>query len=465
MVFSSIPFLYYFLPITLLLYFIISKNCKNIVLLIVSLFFYFYGESRYLFILIFSCFFNYYYGKYLERKSGNRRKILFIINLIINFGILFYFKYFHFFLENINSLFHSNLAWVSIIMPIGISFFTFQATSYVIDIYRGKIKSAKNILIFATYLSLFPQLIAGPIVRYETVEQELKVRKTTFSTFANGTKRFIIGLSKKVLIANVLGEFSKSLMDLTIQSIASYWLQAISNMLQIYFDFSGYSDMAIGLGLMLGFHFLENFNYPFIAKSITDFWRRWHISLSSWFRDYIYIPLGGSRVSTLKRYRNILIVWIVTGLWHGASWNFILWGLYFAIFLILEKIFLLKVLRKHKIIGHIYTLFFVLISFIIFNENSMASIIQFLRGMFGFNHLNWINIDTFYYFKNYIGVMIFAIIFSIPCFPVVRKIIQKNTKLSQVISFLDPIIYMLLFLVVTAYIVDESFNPFLYFRF
>lgn len=465
MVFSSISFLHYFLPITLLFYFIVPKNCKNIVLLVASLFFYFYGEPSYLFILIFSCFFNYYYGKYLERKSGNIREILLIINLIINFGILFYFKYFHFFLENINLLFDSNLSWMSIVMPIGISFFTFQATSYVIDIYQGKVSSAKNILTFATYLSLFPQLIAGPIVRYETVEQELKIRKTDFNTFANGIKRFIIGLSKKVFIANVLGEFSKNLMGLTIQSIASYWLQAISNMLQIYFDFSGYSDMAIGLGLMFGFHFLENFNYPFIARSITDFWRRWHISLSSWFRDYIYIPLGGSRVSTLKKYRNILIVWMVTGLWHGASWNFILWGLYFAMFLILEKIFLLKVLERHKIIGYLYTLFLVLISFIIFNETSIASIIHFLKNMFGFGHLKWINIDTFYYFKNYIGVMIFAIIFSVPCLSIIQKKIQKHTKIAQVISFLEPIIYMLLFLVVTAYIVDESFNPFLYFRF
>lgn len=465
MVFSSISFLYYFLPITLLLYFVVPKKYKNIILLIMSLLFYFYGEPRYIVILLFSCLFNYYYGRYLEKTKGEVRKILLSLNLIINFGMLFYFKYFHFFLENINSLFHSNLAWVSIVMPIGISFFTFQATSYVIDIYRGKIKSAKNILIFATYLSLFPQLIAGPIVRYETVEQELKIRKTDFNTFAEGIKRFIIGLSKKVLIANVLGEFSKNLMGLTVQSIASYWLQAISNMLQIYFDFSGYSDMAIGLGLMFGFHFLENFNYPFIARSITDFWRRWHISLSSWFRDYIYIPLGGSRVSTLKKYRNILIVWMVTGLWHGASWNFILWGLYFAIFLILEKTFLLKALERHKVIGYIYTLFFVLISFIIFNETSVASIIGFLKNMFGFNHLNWINVDTFYYFKNYIGVMFFAIIFSMPCFPVVQKKIKKHTKLVKVISFLEPIIYMLLFLVVTAYIVDESFNPFLYFRF
>lgn len=465
MVFSSISFLYYFLPITLLLYFVVPKKYKNIILLIMSLLFYFYGEPRYILILLFSCLFNYYYGKHLEKTRGKMRNILLILNLTINFGMLFYFKYFHFFLENVNLLFHSNLTWVSIIMPIGISFFTFQATSYVIDIYRGKIKSAKNIFIFATYLSLFPQLIAGPIVRYETVEQELKTRKTDFNTFSEGIKRFIVGLSKKVLFANILGEFSKNLMGLLEQSVLSYWLQALSNMLQIYFDFSGYSDMAIGLGLMFGFHFLENFNYPFIARSITDFWRRWHISLSSWFRDYIYIPLGGSRVSTVKKYRNILVVWMVTGLWHGASWNFILWGLYFAVFLILEKSFLLKILDKNKVLGHIYTLFLILISFIIFNETTITSIIMFLKGMFGFSNLKGINIETIYYLKNYIGVIILSIIFSVPWLRVIKNHMESNKHLFKVISFLEPIGYMILLIVTTAYIVDESFNPFLYFRF
>lgn len=465
MIFSSITFLYYFLPITLLLYFIVPKKYKNIILLIMSLIFYFYGEPRYILILLFSCLFNYYYGRYLEKKEGKARKNLLILNLIVNFGMLFYFKYFHFFLDNINSIFHSNFTWISIVMPIGISFFTFQATSYVIDIYRGKIKSAKSVFVFATYLSLFPQLIAGPIVRYETVEQELKDRKTNFYTFAEGIKRFIIGLAKKVLFANILGEFSKNLMNISIQSVASYWLQAISNMLQIYFDFSGYSDMAIGLGLMFGFHFLENFNYPFIARSITDFWRRWHISLSSWFRDYIYIPLGGSRVNTFKKYRNIFIVWMVTGLWHGASWNFILWGIYFAVFLIIEKAFLSQILKRHKIIGHFYTLFLVLISFIIFNETSIASITTFLRNMFGFGHLKWITVDTVYYFKNYIGVILLAIIFSTPILCIIQKNLKKHIKLSKVLSFLSPVLYILLFLIITAYIVDESFNPFLYFRF
>lgn len=465
MVFSSISFLYYFLPITLFVYFIAPKKVKNFILLFASLLFYFYGEPRYILILIFSCVFNYYYGKYLEQKSGNFRKILLIINLIVNFGILFYFKYFHFFLDNINYLFDLNLSWMNIIMPIGISFFTFQSTSYVIDIYNDKVKSANSIFDFAAYLSLFPQLIAGPIVRYETVEEELRTRKTNFDLFASGIRRFIIGLAKKVLLANVLGEFTKNLVGITVQSVLSYWLQTISNMLQIYFDFSGYSDMAIGLGLMFGFHFLENFNYPFIARSITDFWRRWHISLSSWFRDYIYIPLGGSRCSTFKKYRNILIVWMVTGLWHGASWNFILWGLYFAILLIVEKSFLLKILNKYKVFGHIYTLFLVLISFIIFNVTDVKNIIIFVKNMFGFGNLNFSNIDTIYYLKNYIGVIIMSIIASIPWLSVMKDKISINRLTKNILLILEPLFYILLLVIITAYIVDESFNPFLYFRF
>lgn len=465
MVFSSITFLYYFLPITLILYLLVPKNKKNSILLLASLLFYFYGEPRYIIILLFSCIFNYYFAKTLEKAKDQNRKKFLIINLIINFGILFYFKYFNFFLDNINIIFNTKINLINIIMPIGISFFTFQATSYVIDIYNKKIKSANNIFTFATYLSLFPQLIAGPIVRYETIENELNTRKLDFDIFATGVKRFTIGLSKKVLLANVLGELTKNLIGMSTQTVISYWLQAISNMLQIYFDFSGYSDMAIGLGLMFGFHFLENFNYPFIANSITDFWRRWHISLSSWFRDYIYIPLGGSRVSNIKKYRNILIVWLTTGLWHGASWNFIIWGLYFAILLIIEKGFLLKVIHKYKVLSHIYTLFLVMISFIIFNITSPIEIISFLKNMFGFNNIDYLNIETIYYLKNYLGVLIIAILMSTPLIKIIKKQIVKNKIMDKIINIMEPIIYILLLIIITAYIVDESFNPFLYFRF
>ena len=465
MVFSSITFLYYFLPLTILLYFLLPEKFRNGLLLIMSLFFYFYGEPRYIFVLILSCIINYYFGKFLEKKSGTQRKYLLILNLLLNFSVLFYFKYFNFFLDNVNVILGTNFSWTSIIMPIGISFFTFQASSYIIDIYRGDVKSAKNIFQFATYLSLFPQLIAGPIVRYQTIEEEIKSRKINYQEFYQGIKRFIIGLSKKVLFANVLGELSKSMMSLSSSTFLSSWLEVIANSFQIYYDFSSYSDMAIGLGLMFGFHFLENFNYPFISKSISEFWRRWHISLSTWFKDYVYTPLGGSKVKPLRRYINIFIVWMVTGLWHGASWNFVLWGLYFAIFLMIEKSFLLKYLEKNKFVAHLYTIIFILISFIFFFETNLNELIMMLKNVFGLNSLPFSNIETIYYLKNYLGVLLLSLIGLTPWVKVVQKKVNQLPKIKKWINILEPIFYFGLLLVTTGYIVDESFNPFLYFRF
>lgn len=466
MVFSSVLFLYYFLPVVLILYFLAPQKLRNLVLLIGSLFFYFYGEPRYILVLIFSIIFNYYIGKLIEKLTNkNIKKTVFISSIVINFGLLFYFKYFNFFIDNINNIFATNINPLNIVMPIGISFFTFQASSYVIDIYRGKVTSANSVLDFATYLSLFPQLIAGPIVRYETVAEEMKVRKTNYTNFSNGVRRFIFGLSKKVLLANVLGEFSSILFSMQTKSVLAYWLKAIVDTLQIYLDFSGYSDMAIGLGLMFGFHFLENFNYPFIASSVTEFWHRWHISLSSWFKDYIYIPLGGSRVGTFRRYLNIFIVWMVTGLWHGASWNFVLWGVYFAVFLILEKMFLYKFFNKHKVLGIIWTDLLAVISFVIFNQTTLSGIGTFISSMFGFNNLEFTNIETMYYLKNYIVILIISILFSTPlCKYLVLR--MKECKIGNtIISVIEPVIYIGLLLLCTAFIVDESFNPFLYFRF
>lgn len=465
MVFSSITFLYYFLPIVLLIYFIVPSKFRNLVLLISSLFFYFYGEPRYILVLLFSVVFNYYMGKLISKENSKYRKVLFISDMIINFGLLFYFKYFDFFIDNINQILNIKIPLFNIIMPIGISFFTFQATSYVIDIYLGKVKSANSILDFAAYLSLFPQLIAGPIVRYQTIDQELKDRSVTYQKFADGVKRFIIGLSKKVLLANVLGVFSNSLSSISTSSVLSYWLQAISNTLQLYLDFSGYSDMAIGLGLMFGFTFLENFNYPFIASSITEFWHRWHISLSTWFRDYVYIPLGGSRVGKFRNYLNILIVWMITGLWHGASWNFVFWGLYFACFLVIEKILLLSFLKKHKLLGLFYTNILVVISFVIFNQTTVSGIYKFLTSMFGLQHLPFSNLETIYYLKNYFIVFIVSILCSTP---IIRYFIQKlnqNKMIHKIFEIVEPIIYISLLLLCTSYIIDESYNPFLYFRF
>ena len=463
MVFSSISFLYYFLPLCILCYFLIPAKYRNKVLLIFSLFFYFYGESKYIIVLIFSCILNYYAGK-LILKYPKKKKILLIADLVINFGLLFYFKYFNFFITNINNLLNTDLPLLQIIMPIGISFFTFQATSYVIDIYKGEIKPAKNVFDFATYLTLFPQLIAGPIVRYETVAEEMENRTTSTSLVASGLKRFIIGLGKKVLIANLLGAFATSLDTLSSSTILSFWLKALAYTFQIYYDFSGYSDMAIGLGLVFGFHFLENFNYPLTAKSITDFWRRWHISLSTWFRDYLYIPLGGNRLGKKKQIRNILIVWLTTGLWHGASWNFVLWGLYFAILLLLEKFVWQKFLDKHKIFAHISTFILILFSFIIFNTESIAGIGLFFQNLFNFN-LPFTNVETNFYLSNYLIVLILAFIGMGPWMKNLYQKIANSKTGKKVLIIAEPIFLMILLFIITGYIIDDSYNPFLYFRF
>lgn len=459
MLFSSISFIYYFLPIFLILYYLTPKKYKNITLLIFSLVFYFLGEPKHIIILILSCLINYILSKKIE--TSHHPKPYLIAALIYNIGQLLIFKYLDFFIRNINIIFKASIPLTHIVMPIGISFFTFQALGYIIDVYNKKHKSASNILEFMTYISLFPQLIAGPIVRYSDIKNELKEKETSFEKFGNGVRRFTIGLSKKILIADVLGAFTKSLTETT---LLSSWLKPIGYTLQIYFDFSGYSDMAIGLGLMIGFTFLENFNYPLIASSITDFWRRWHISLSRWFRDYVYIPLGGNRVSTLKWLRNILIVWLLTGFWHGASWNFVIWGLYFGVLLIIEKKFLKKYLDKTKIIKYLYTIFIVIISFLIFNASSLQEITTSLKNMFLINKIPLVGPETLYYLKNYLILIIISIIGATP---LPKIIIEKihHTKSKRFIDILEPIFYILILTLSTAFIIDASFSPFLYFRF
>ena len=460
MLFSSITFLYYFLPILLLIYLIVPNKLKNLVLFIFSLLFYFYGEPKYIIILLLSCFINYISARLIE-KYNKRAKFILVLTIAYNIIQLLYFKYTDFFISNINTIFNTNIGLLRVIMPIGISFFTFQTLSYVVDVYRKDVKASKSFLDFATYVSLFPQLVAGPIVRYKTIAEELKNRKTTYDTFGNGVKRFVIGLAKKILIANVLGELCGELSTIETTTIISSWVSAISFTLQIYFDFSGYSDMAIGLGLMFGFHFLENFNYPFIAKSITDFWRRWHISLSSFFRDYVYIPLGGNRVNTLKWFRNLFVVWFLTGFWHGAAWNFIIWGLYFAVLLVLEKNIWGKHLERTKIFKYIYTLFFVVISFVIFNSNSLNEIINSLKNMFCLNNLEFMNKETIYYIRNYLVIIVIAIIASTPF---IKNIFNK-IKSNKLLDILEVVYYFCLLIVITAFLIDSSFNPFLYFRF
>ena len=463
MLFTSISFLYYFLPIVLILYFIIPKQYRNYILLIFSIIFYMYGEPKYVILMLVEILVAYFGALLIDKYKS---KEIFLITIIIHIGLLCVFKYTDLFIGTINSIFKTNISFLNIALPIGISFYTFQILSYVIDVYRGKVKVQKNILKLATYVSLFPQLIAGPIVRYETICDELDNRDETIEKFSLGVRRFIIGLAKKVLIANMLGELCTKFSLVDERSVLFYWIFAISYMLQVYFDFSAYSDMAIGLGKMFGFTFLENFNYPFISKSITEFWRRWHISLSSWFKDYVYIPLGGSRKGTLKLVRNILIVWFLTGIWHGAAYNFILWGLFIGVFLVIEKLWLSKYISKlPKFLRNIYVLFIIMISFIMFNAGSINEAFFNIKGLFGLNKEVFINNYTIYYLKSYLVVLIIAIFGATPLFKNIIEKLRKNKTINNFINVLEPIFLIILLLLVTAYLIDSSYNPFLYFRF
>ena len=410
MVFTSISFIYYFLPLLLICYFAVPKKFRNIILLMFSVLFYFYGEPKYILLMLIEVLISYVVGLLIDKYKSKNILIIGIFIHVLLFGI---FKYFNFVIINVNNLFHSNLNLLNVVLPIGISFYTFQIISYEIDVYNKKVNVQNNILKYFLYVFLFPQLIAGPIVRYQDVNNEIDNRNVTFEMFANGLRRFIIGLSKKVIIANNLGELCNIYLNLGDKSVLFTWIFAISYMLQIYFDFSGYSDIAIGLGKMLGFNFPENFNYPYMAKSITDFWRRWHMTLSSWFRDYVYIPLGGNKKGVLKQIRNILIVWSLTGLWHGASWNFIVWGLYFGILLILEKFILKKYFSNvPKFIKGIYTLFLVMISFVIFQGDRLSSAFNIIKGLFGLNGELFINNVTLYYLKGYVLFIVLGVIGS-----------------------------------------------------
>ena len=458
MVFSGITFLYYFLPIMLFIYFISKTKYKNIILLIGSLLFYFYGEPKYIIILLLSGIINYFIGKKIVSKN---KKIYLILGLTLNLGLLFYFKYFNFLLENINNIFNSNINYINVIIPLGISFYTFKNISYLIDVYNKKVKPSNNLLNYLVYISLFFCTLEGPIVRYETIEKQLVNRTSTKEMISKGITRFIIGLSKKVLIANVLGGLVNSLTLLETKSVVSYWLKAITDILRLYIDFSGYSDMAIGLGLIFGFTILENFDYPFTSKTMTEFWRKWHISLSSFFKDYVYIPLGGSRVNKLKRLFNIMIVWSLTGLWHGASYNFIIWGLYFGIILLIEKKFFYNLFSKHKFIGTLLINILVIIGFVFFYNEGLKDALISLKSMFGLNHIDFINLETIYYIKNYIVVLVLGYLISLKVF---NKIINK-LKNNKIINLMEPLLLIVLLLVSTAFIIDESFNPFLYFRF
>ena len=438
MVFTSINFLYYFLPTVLILYFIVPKKYKNLLLLISSLLFYFYGEPKYIILMIIEIVLAYFEARLIEKYKS---KEIFIFSIFIHVLLLCIFKYTNFLITNINGIFNTNISLLNIVLPIGISFYTFQIISYLVDVYKEKVKAQKNFISLATYVSLFPQLIAGPIVRYETINDELDNRKQTFNDFSSGISRFIIGLSKKVLIANILGELCNIFILSNEKTVLFYWIYGISYSLQIYFDFSAYSDMAIGLGRMFGFHFMENFDYPYISKSITEFWRRWHISLSSWFKDYVYIPLGGSREGTFKLIRNILIVWLLTGLWHGSEWTFVIWGMFIGILLVIEKLLLNKYIEKlPSIVRRIYTLFIIMISFIIFSGSNINESFNNIVGLFNFSN-PFINKFTIHYLKDYGLVLIIAIFLSTPILKntiikfeteAIKKIINEYTNESGV---------------------------------
>ena len=466
MLFSSIPFLYYFLPSVLILYFIAPKKLKNTVLMLSSLVFYGWGEPKYVVLMIASIVIGYFSGILIEAFSQRKLSKVFLgLSVVVNLGFLAYFKYADFFIENFNAATGLSLPLLRIALPIGISFYTFQILSYTIDVYRKDVAAQKNIINLAAYITMFPQLIAGPIVRYSDIAKQLEERTHSFENFSKGIRRFVLGLGKKILIANTLGELCDVFKASDDKSILFYWLYAIAFGLHVYFDFSGYSDMAIGLGRIFGFRFSENFNYPYISKSATEFWRRWHMSLGTWFRDYVYIPLGGNRVSKTKWFFNIFVVWFLTGFWHGAAWNFIIWGLFFAVLLVLEKLVLLKYLDKSKVLSRIYTLVAVGISFVIFNATDMKEAVSYICGMFGAGGIPLVSTEFFYYLKSFAVALVIGIIGATP---IVKKVVEKifeNSKVSKFIWILEPIGLVILLAVMTAYLVDGSFNPFLYFRF
>ena len=466
MVFSSTIFVFLFLPLVLLCYFLAPKKLKNYILLFFSLVFYIFGGPKFLLVLLFVVLID-YIGAILINKT-NKKKLFLILTLILNIATLVYFKYTGFFLENVNNIFGLNITIPDIVLPIGISFYTFQAMSYVIDVYRNKVSLQKNYLTLLLYVSLFPQLVAGPIVRYETIEQELKVRKTTFEDVEYGIRRFILGLAKKVIIANQMGALADTIFSSSDISTPVAWLGAIAYMFQIYFDFSAYSDMAIGLGRIFGFKFLENFKFPYISKSITEFWRRWHISLSTWFRDYVYIPLGGNRKGIKRQIINLFIVWLLTGFWHGAEWNFVIWGLYYFIFLMLEKFVFNKVLAKTpNVIRHIYTLFIVLIGWVIFRCESLDSIKTMFTSMFTLKITEFSLNELLIYLETYAIYFILAIIFSMPVYyKIVDKInFLKEGKLKLALNILHYGSLIVIFIITIMFLAYSSYNPFIYFRF
>ena len=466
MLFSGITFLYYFLPLFLLVYFLTPKQFRNGVLLTASLIFYAWKEPQNVIWLILLALAGYGFGLGLAWLRGSRQsRRLLVLSVCICAAPLVFFKYADFFISGFHAVTGWPLPYISQTLPAGISFYTFQMIGYLADVYRGEAAAQKNPVRFAAYAAMFPQLIAGPIVRYTDIALQLSCRTFGFDRAASGIERFVVGLAKKVLLADVLGELCAKFQASDDRSVLFYWLYAAAFTLRIYFDFSGYSDMAIGLGRLLGFDFKENFNYPYISRSITEFWRRWHISLGSWFRDYVYIPLGGNRVSLGRWLGNVSLVWILTGFWHGASWNFIVWGLFFALLLIAEKCFLRKYLERHPIVSHLYVLFFVIVGFVIFQAGDLGEAVRYLRAMFGAGGLSLVSEEFLYAIRSYGMVLLLAAAASTPLGKAVLASVKRKEKGEQLIHLAEPAAAAVLLLLSTAYLVDGSFSPFLYFRF
>lgn len=487
MVFSSFVFLFCFLPIILMIYYICPSKARNLILLVASLIFYAWGEPRYVLIMLFSTVFDYTNGRLIgyfkERAYVRRAKAVLVVDIIGNLAILGFFKYTDFVIESINSLTGAGLSLMHIALPIGISFYTFQTMSYTIDVYRGIVPPQRNILNFATYVTLFPQLIAGPIVQYKTIGEELSHRSVSWKDFSEGAFLFCVGMAKKVLLANQIGSLWDAISTAVNLSAASAWLGAVAFTFQIYFDFSGYSDMAIGLGRIFGFHFLKNFDHPYVSKSITEFWRRWHISLGTWFREYVYIPLGGNRCGIVRQIRNIMIVWFLTGLWHGASWNFVLWGLYYGVLLMIEKMVIAfgKQRAKQKaavcgqqtgwlrllksVLSHIYAMVLVVIGWVIFAQTDAGALWDYLKAMFGVG-VAGVDSDFFYYICSNRTLLVVLVVCSLDWSPLWGRLGQAIEKQKGAVEAILRILVMaVLFLLSVAFLVGDSYNPFLYFRF
>lgn len=468
MVFSSLIFIFIFLPLVLVSYYIAPRRLRNTVILLASLLFYAWGEPTYIILIIISILIN-YLGALLIRvhiKNKDKSKFIFITLLLIDISILFFFKYYGFAIECLGSIIGLDLKVKSISLPLGISFYTFQQISYIADIYMQKVKPERNLIDFATYITMFPQLIAGPIVKYDDIHKQLANRKESINKFGEGVQRFIIGLGKKVILANNIGLIWTQVKEVNLNdlSVVLAWIGIIAFTLQIYFDFSGYSDMAIGLAKMFGFDFLENFDYPYISKSITEFWRRWHMSLGGWFREYIYIPLGGNKKGTLIQVRNLFIVWFTTGLWHGASTNFVVWGLYFGVILFIEKIYLKDLLKKiPSIFSHIYTLIIVMIGWVIFDMNTLTDSGHYIKIMFGFGNNIFIDNLAKYILTNNFIILLIGLICSTKLIKIYMNKIKSTFRENDV--FLITAINLLILIISTAYLVGASYNPFLYFRF